>query len=525
MKIVIFINAAHQHKYVDIVRAATSDISQIKVEYVDVSASGAGISMFIANKRSMFIANKRWTSKLLFAPIYLLRLFIPNHVLVKFTAYYHVFRRKYRPLILKLRLKYTATLRRLRSNSYRFITGPYRRFTSSASYLWFSFGVRKYISERVSLHYINSQVFSKDPDLLVFLEDNAEGLTGLASYQARKRNIPYVILPDYIPNPAEPAQHYSNTLYHLADTISGRLVKYVAPRWVFKFDGKNLLRLPPQVVFNQWLRGQTSIQPWILNAGFAEIILLESKRSLRHYEKLGFLPQKLKIIGGAVEDTLYQVRQDYSSKREDLEKKYNLDPKKPLIICGFPPDQYSASTDNFEFPTYKEMCNNWFGILRKVSQKANVIVVRHPRLDAEIIRPFARGKFEIADENLETILPLADLYVASISTTIRWALALGIPVINYDSYRYDYGDFNSAKGIREVDDIANFEAIINNTLGSTELTRLKGIARDDCENWGNIDGNFSVRLREMLIATEASFNGNTTPTHQLDYDLQKNYEI
>ncbi len=36
-----------------------------------------------------------------------------------------------------------------------------------------------------------------------------------------------------------------------------------------------------------------------------------------------------------------------------------------------------------------------------------------------------------------SLVPLCSLYVASVSATIRWAIACGKPVVNYDVYRFE----------------------------------------------------------------------------------------
>ena len=57
----------------------------------------------------------------------------------------------------------------------------------------------------------------------------------------------------------------------------------------------------------------------------------------------------------------------------------------------------------------------------------------------------------IAARKTSELVPLCDLYVASVSSTIRWAIACGKPVVNYDVYRYRYTDFISLDGVLIID--------------------------------------------------------------------------
>lgn len=491
MKIVIFFDAIHQRKYFDVVREAMSGDEDVIVEAAGVTAMDSGSEASFAPKR-------RWRLALTLA---LRRSAVALKLHVK---------RKVRLLL----MGYRST-----GSMGEHIWYVARKFIRAFYNFFYRSTVRVYLSDKKWRSHIRSRVFSRNPDLLVTLEDNAEGLSGLASDFARARGIPYVILPDFIPNPAEPARYYYNNPNHRGDTITGRLVRYFNPKWAVRYHGKSILRLPAQEILVKRLNGQKCIQPWILNAGYAEAIFLESKSALRHYEKLGFRKDKLRVIGGAIEDTLYAIRLERSQHRHSLNVKYGLDPANPLVICGFPPDQYSAATDRFEFASYGEMCSNWFRVLDSITDKANVLVVPHPRLDVKLIAAFCNGKIKLADERLENILPLADLYIASISTTIRWALGLGVPVLNYDSYRYDYGDFTGASGIVEMDSASDFLDALKMALSPAGFSKLTALAEADSANWGKIDGGFRSRLRENLLEIYRNYDGNPKSTHEPGYRL------
>lgn len=113
-------------------------------------------------------------------------------------------------------------------------------------------------------------------------------------------------------------------------------------------------------------------------------------------------------------------------------------------------------------------------------------------------------------------MPLADVFVASISATIRWALALGIPVINYDCYRYRYDDYRGAQGMTLVEDQRSFAAALRE-ICFDEAARQK-LCRKQCSdrgNWGDIDGRFAARflalLRRVSRAPEGPLSIVTSP--------------
>ena len=50
------------------------------------------------------------------------------------------------------------------------------------------------------------------------------------------------------------------------------------------------------------------------------------------------------------------------------------------------------------------------------------------------------------DQGDTELVPCCDLYVASVSATIRWAIACGVPVLNYDVFKYRYDDYAVKRG-------------------------------------------------------------------------------
>lgn len=494
-KIIIFLNAGHQRKYVQILSSAMAGCPDVTVESVEL---GIDDEAGHATTKTRFMAKLKT-----FTPFRLAATFIGAIAYLPYTGFLKLYR-LYR-LHGRGSLHSVAFTNKLLSGAVYILRHRPIPYVLLAEYRW--------------QRHLEHRLFSLEPDLIVLLEDNAEGLTGLVSHGARVRRIPYVILPDYIPNPAEPARYYFNDRTHSAATPIGQVVRRFAPQWVLEYNGRHLLRLPGTAIAARWMRGQHCPQPWILNAGYTSSILLESVRSRKHYESLGFKREKLEVVGGAVEDGVHAIYREREQRRTELEQKYKLDPAKPLIVCGFPPDQYSAAIEGFEFTTYDDLCRNWFAVLQSVADRANVIVIRHPRTEESYLCRYASDGVQIGTETLENILPVSDFYLACVSTTIRWALALGIPVVNYDTYRYDYGDFSASKGCFEVTSIEAFRDKIETLLQPGELDRVSALAAKDADQWGLMDGKFKERLRRTLLEIRESYTGLPTSTHHRGYRL------
>lgn len=352
----------------------------------------------------------------------------------------------------------------------------------------------------------------ESPDALVLFEDNIGGWTRIIAGAAADQRIAYFVLPLTIPNPKEPAAFYRGQPSHM---ISGTLARFIAarwPKWSYEHEGVAMLRLPaPEILSMHYLRLDTP-QPWVLNTGSAEAICIESEAMLRHYRGLGFAEGQLVVTGSLVDDTLDAMHRDREARRQALLAEHGLDPARPLFLVGFPPDQYtSPDTSPFEFESFEQLIDAWGAALAPVLAQANVIIKPHPRLAAWRLRPLKAAGLTLSTAPTEELVPLADVYIASISATIRWALALGIPVVNYDCYRYRYGDFDAAAGLVTVEHLSDFQSAVA-ALARDPAHRAAMTARQaaDAHNWGMIDGHFGDRLLHLLRA-RAHVRAESTP--------------
>ena len=370
---------------------------------------------------------------------------------------------------------------------------------------------RQLLQRRVYIHEATQLIQHARPQVIVVMEDNAEGLTGVMTFAARRAGIPFIVLPDYIPNPIEPATYYRDSLAHQVRTLLDWLVATAYPKWAYVHGGRRMIRLPSTTILAYHLLGCDPPAPWILNSGYAKAIALDSEAMGTHYRSLGFRQDKLRIIGTAQDDRLHARFSQRAELRVALMHELNLPVDRPVVLCAFPPDQYASSdTGSFEYRSYADLVAAWFAELAAISDRVNVIVRPHPRTAEGFLEQACPPGVHVIWTPTEDLIPLCDLYVASVSTTIRWALGLGLPVLNYDCYRYAYGDFASAKGVLECTDRSAFSRNLQELADDASALAAKSLS--DRQAWGQVDGQYGKRLRRLL--REASEDvSKPEPTH------------
>jgi hypothetical protein len=345
-----------------------------------------------------------------------------------------------------------------------------------------------------------------NPDIIVLFEDNIGNFTRFIGAAAASSSIPYVVLPITIPNPREAASFFRSSKKHAVVGMFAPVVARWWPQWTYDFDGHCMLRLPVADIIAMRCLRVDSAKPWILNSGAAAAICVESAASRAIYQRFGVDQHRLMTIGGVADDTLFEVGSQREQRRRALMKALGLDPNRGLLVVAFPPNQFRApSKIGFEYASFADLVDGWLQALVPLAGQINIVLRAHPRLSVDELTPFERIGCRIFTGRTEELVPLADVFVASISATIRWALALGIPVINYDCYRYRYDDYRNAQGMVLVEDQRAFALVLREICcNQAAYRRLRALQELDRGNWGCIDGQFTTRFLALLKSVSGS---------------------
>jgi hypothetical protein len=337
------------------------------------------------------------------------------------------------------------------------------------------------------------------PDIIILAEDNVETLSMAFVNEGSRQGIPSVIIPFTIPNPLEPAKAYRDRRRNQVRGPLAKLVSAVYPKWRLQIDGRDLLRLPASTALVLEMLGQSSPAPWILNRGRAAKIALDSEVQRDTYLKLGFPRAQLSVVGDINGEILHRGLANRSQLLADILARHDFRAGRPLILCGFPPDQYESKSLEFEFESYDDLVRGWMDSFTALGDRANILVRPHPRVPLDRFKAFKAPNVRFTLQPTEELVPLCDLYIASISATIRWAIACGIPVINYDTYRYRYGDYEKASAVICTESLRDFRAQVDRFVNDPSFAAsLVERQRSEMRRWGIIDDKLPTRFAALI---------------------------
>jgi hypothetical protein len=187
---------------------------------------------------------------------------------------------------------------------------------------------------------------------------------------------------------------------------------------------------------------------------------------------------------------------DRIARRRRLCESLDLPVDRPLLLSALPPDflYVVGGRPQCDFKEYAELVQFWVDGLR-TAKRYNKVLCLHPSVDPETMKYLESEDLRIAKLPTAELVPLCDLYVACVSSTIRWAIACGIPVINYDVYRYRYTDYMGVDAVKAVEEQSEFlEELQKLTNDDAYYAQVAARQRAISERWGTLDGKSGERI-------------------------------
>lgn len=136
-------------------------------------------------------------------------------------------------------------------------------------------------------------------------------------------------------------------------------------------------------------------------------------------------------------------------------------------------------------------------------QGGNVLISLHPRMDPAQYQ-FLEKEYHlpIARQRLAEILPAADLFLATFSSTVLWAVLCRIPCLVVDFYNFGYNDFDFITGVEQVDRREEFAPRLAELLSPAGQERRDHLSREN-QRWAEelsiFDGHCRQRLVQALV--------------------------
>ncbi|WP_303673619.1 hypothetical protein [Vampirovibrio chlorellavorus] len=355
----------------------------------------------------------------------------------------------------------------------------------------------------------------KAVDLVVVCEDGPGGCGPLIA-AAKRCDIQVIEMPfgigemrDYdifIENKAR-----ENALNRVPDNENGAFLRAHAQHWIKSTPYGDITLLPTEFVLARLATGMDLPVPWAVHGGVADVLLVESEAMERIYKREQVPAAKRIMTGSCYADAVYDELTGNPALQTAYEKASFIDPEKPAILVALPPSYHQEYPGKSEFSTYREAIATLFAGCRAAHPKARITVSVHPAVknsDLEMIRTLAD---EVTDEWLIRLIPKCDVFVSVFSSTIRWGLMCGKPIVNYDMYRFELPTYDTAICVFTTPVLQEAMTRLNAILASEAAYHEAALQVKACgPEWGMMDGRNFDRIWTVL--QEQRKQPDTRPT-------------
>jgi len=368
------------------------------------------------------------------------------------------------------------------------------------AYFGFFLLVRSYLYWNDRFALIRGVIGTHQPKLIVIGGDLVHYDTAVLIRVAHDHGVKALIVPTMMSDQLEMAESYLNSPGHDYRRPLNRLLGLLYPRWIYTHKGKKLVRTPASWAFPMEWKGIAPPDPWILHSGFADAIAVESDAMVEYYRRCGLPQAKLVSTGSPANDNLARALSEAESLRENLYQRLGLPPGKPMLLTALPPDQHYlvGGRPECDFATYGELVEFWMNSIRAV-EGFNRIVCLHPAVHKEDWLHLERDGVKIAAEGTPDLIPLCDLFVASVSSVIRWAIGAGKPVVNYDLYKFRYNDYRKSPGVLTMETQSEYlDTLKRLTSDPAFLSEVADRQKQSAAHWARLDGKAGERILALV---------------------------
>ncbi|MCA1987554.1 MAG: hypothetical protein LDL07_00190 [Desulfarculus sp.] len=259
---------------------------------------------------------------------------------------------------------------------------------------------------------------------------------------------------------------------------------------------RHVFYYPSQVLPALDSLGMLPPNPWLLGGGLAGLVLVESEQAREQRLAQGQDPGRLRVSGHLGHDILFAGYQRRMALREELVKSYGLNPGRPLAVVALPQlgEQGTLDWDNhwreirFLAQTFRDL-------------PAEFLISLHPKMSLSDYR-FLNHEYglRVANERLSAILPAADLFLATYSSTVPWATLCRVPALVFDFYKIDFRLFDDLPGVVTVTEREALAPEVKRILGDQRYWEALRQAQDQsAPRLSPFDGHCSERILQALV--------------------------
>jgi hypothetical protein len=281
--------------------------------------------------------------------------------------------------------------------------------------------------------------------------------------QSHKLNLPTICLPFAISDKDAAQKAISFSPKSAPDYLLNRYLRSIFAKWYLSTPQGFCPILPAEMLVAYKLAGIDVTFPLSFYGTRVDRLLLENEYMLHHARAQSFDAGRVEVTGSVFDDELAAVRRERETLYKQLCMRFAWDATRPLVCIALPPFVREKENDE-RFFDFKLLVEKFLPMACDF-KRVNLLVSLHPRISRDLICTFqCPANVILLHEPVEKFIPFCDIFVSTYSSTIRTAVGMGIPVINYDILDFDYELFRDLKGVVHVSEEFEYVECLSDAL-------------------------------------------------------------
>lgn len=338
------------------------------------------------------------------------------------------------------------------------------------------------------------------PSVLIVSGDRGSAQEAAFISVARKQGVPSLIVPNAVGSKEVLLQVRKDRMEFQVLKPPSRILKFI----IWKFLSRQVcedpsigpcLQMRLGVLFARIFTGTLPPNPWVIGGGMADSLCAFGPSHKKRAVADGVLEKKIHITGLASLDSLWRRYQERDILRAELAQQHKIDPDKIWIILAVP------ALYEHKMRSWENQQKDSVELLQALDYpESELILSLHPRCKRESYLDLMTGKSAVlSDRPLAEILPVADVFVANISSIVNWAVLLKIPTILIDHYDLDYQMYEHIEGMlltKSIDALRQTSGhLVADASARSEISER---LRDEQENIAIFDGQSTKRILAVI---------------------------
>ena len=239
--------------------------------------------------------------------------------------------------------------------------------------------------------------------------------------------------------------------------------------------------------------------PWVMGGSGVDLVCALGGDHRDYLLAGGISEKNIAVTGQPSTDQLALPPERVDRLRSEYTKRYGFVDRRPIAVCAVP--QF-AEHGIVSWQQHSSVISRLFSALSEAP--VSVLLSLHPRSDrASYIDAARRFGLAIAEERIIDLLPVADIFVATYSSTVRWAVGLGIPAFVVDPIGLNYTLYDKLPGVSIFKSLSQLTVSLKEFSGEQMYRHsLEAAAQRGASCVGRIDGQagerFSSAVQEVI---------------------------